>query len=205
LTTDLNIGPGGSVGGQAGSLYEVSGNVNNESTQNQLATSTIEFVAFGDADNNQHSLTWAATSGTTDIGNLTIDSGQTVQTHSTEDDATGSLKVDQLKLTFVLNAPEAAPSDHLSLSLLKTDVDEVLTGGNLLIYYNSSDSANAYLQDQTISYGDGGELIGETMAVPEPSIWLMLIAGLALLFGLHHARLAGPMVIKPALNKLLGL
>jgi autotransporter-associated beta strand protein len=181
--TDLTIGPAGSVGGASGALYQVSGNVNNQSAQNQLGTSTVEFVASGDTGNNAHSLTWSANTGLTDIGNLTIDSGQTVQTQNTEAGDIGTLQVNQLQLTFVLNASQETAGSLLSFSLLKQDVDDVFTGGNLLIYYNSLDSANAYLQDQTISYGDGGELIGEAIAAPEPSAWIMLAAGLLLLLG----------------------
>jgi autotransporter-associated beta strand protein len=181
--TDLTIGPAGSVGGTTGALYQVSGNVNNQSAQNHLGTSTVEFVASGDTGNNAHSLTWSPNTGLTDIGNLTIDSGQTVQTQNTEAGDIGTLQVDQLQLTFVLNASQEAAGGLLSFSLLKQDIDDVFTGGNLLIYYNSLDSANAYLQDQTISYGDGGELIGEAIATPEPSAWIMLAAGLLLLLG----------------------
>ncbi len=185
----ISVGPAGSIGGGAGSLYQVSGDVDNQSQYNLLSTSTLEFVAPGDANTNQHALTWSVTTGKTDLGTLLVDSGQTLQTQNSEDGSTGSLHVAAVELNFVIDASESAPGGLLSTSQLTTDVDSVLTGGNLIIYYDANNSANSYLQDETILYGDGGELIAVT---PEPQTWALLVAGLILLCWQARRKLVRP-------------
>jgi fibronectin-binding autotransporter adhesin len=181
LTTDLIIGVTGTVGGEKGSLYQVSGDVANASTQNQLGTSELEFIAPGDTANHAHSLLWTVSTGHTDIGQLTLDSGETLQTDS---GGAGLLTVDVLQLSQVMSLSSESPGGLLSPSSLATAVDQALTAGDLPIYYNPSESANAYLEDQTIPYGNGGELI----ATPEPGTAISLLSGMVMLLGWRRRR-----------------
>jgi hypothetical protein len=183
-TTDLSVSAQSSLAGQSGSLFQVSGNMNSASAQNALGTSELEFLAPGDTGMHTHTLTWTAATGGLDLGNLTLDAGETLQTDS---GGSGLLTVDQLQLLQVV-ALLNAPPDGLSVNTLTADVDKVLTAGNLAIYYNPADPANSYLQDQTITYGSGGELI----PTPEPSTAALLcLAGLGYLARHRSRRRAG--------------
>jgi hypothetical protein len=141
--------------------------MNNASAHNALGSSEMEFQAPGDAGNHSHALTWTAATHGLDLGDLTLDEGETLQTDS---GGSGLLSVDELQLLQVMELSSGAPGGLLPVGTLTADVDEVLTGGDLPIYYNSADPANSYLQGQTISYGSGGELI----PAPEPSAAALL-------------------------------
>jgi hypothetical protein len=166
-TTDLSVGAQSSLAGQTGSLFQVSGSMNNASGHDALSSSKVEFLAWGDSGNHTHTLTWTASTGGLDLGNLTLDEGETLQTDS---GGSGLLSVDELQLLQVMELSSGAPGGVLPVGTLTADVDQVLTGGDLPIYYDSADPANSYLQGQTISYGSGGELI----PTPEPSAAALL-------------------------------
>jgi hypothetical protein len=167
VMTSLNVAPGGVVQGGQGALFQDSGDVtNNSATGFQLSTSKLELTSGG---TNSHTFNWTVNSGFTDIGNLTIDSGQKVDFENV-----GNSDAALYTLSFQL----ADGLDAANPTALESDISTALSG-DLTIYYDPNASDDSYLKGMTYTFGTGGIL--EAEAVPEPSTWVLFLGSLAIL------------------------
>ncbi len=165
-TSTLTVAAGGTLTGGSDSLYQVSGDVSNRSTQFQLAQGGLELVLGASS---AHTVTWAVNTHLEDIGTFTIDSGQTV-----DFDNGGNSDAALYTLSFQLDAGLNAANP----TALQADINADLAG-DLTIYYDPYTTSDLYLHGETYTFGDGGLL--EAGVVPEPSTWALILGGLGLL------------------------
>jgi fibronectin-binding autotransporter adhesin len=167
---NLATGQNGAIQASLGDLYKVGGNFTNASTQSTTWDTIGAGLEFITGSVTNHILGLAGSDrGVVEggyytnfaWGTLTIDAGNSL---TLEDGLTGDNKV-----AFYVEA------------LLGADVsgDDItnITGDGYNIYYNSFNTANAYLDGLTYNLADGGELIADP--VPEPASLALLLSGLA--------------------------
>jgi hypothetical protein len=165
--TDLVEGTTGFIQGGPGDIFNVSGNVLNTSTQNTLfdISNGAKLTLQGTVS---HNFEWTG-----------ADLGPTAAGY-TNNFAIGILEL-QAGGSMSLSDGNATPGMGVYATILMLDggLSQIadITGNGFNIYYDPSQSANAYLNDQTYALQDGGFI----EPIPEPGTWRMILAGFGLL------------------------
>jgi probable HAF family extracellular repeat protein len=166
---NLNIGTTGYILGGAGDVFNVTGNVTNDSTNPEFNISQAS-LSFQGAVN--HTLTWSGASSLNfSINTLELAAG-------------GSL-------TLNLASGDSLSVTNLDLLGGASQVADITINGGGTIYYDPTAAGNAYLNNQNYSLAGGGFLEAEgvdSQAVPEPSTWAMLAGGVGVLALLQRRR-----------------
>ena len=171
--TDLVFGSTGSIAGSVGDVYNVSGNLVNNSAQNTaFDISQVKLTLQGTVT---HQFTWpgadlgAIASGYTNnfsIGTLELQAGGSITILDGNATSGVGIYVETLELDGGLSQISS------------------ITGNGANIYYDPAQTGNAYLNDGTYSLQGGGSI----SPVPEPSTWAMLVGGFGSLLVLRKRR-----------------
>lgn len=162
----LVIGTSGALQGGLGDVFNISGDLVNNSHVPTLWDTTAAKIAF--TGSTAHTLTWAATDkGATPIGFM-------------DNFAVGDLAVAiGASLTLV---DGGAPGGALYVGALDLPggVSQLasITSTEVNIYYDATNSANGYLGNQTYALNGGAVLAPAIAGVPEPGSALLLALGL---------------------------
>jgi hypothetical protein len=169
--TDLTIGAGGYLSTAAGDIYNVSGNLSNNSTQNTLWDTAAAMLVFNGA-------------GTQNFTLAGKDEGNNAGGFS-NNFAWGEVKVNNgVTLDLLAGGGGNASALYASVFLLQGGLSQLSQiNSSYNIYYDATQAANAYLLDKNYSLTGGGQLIADNMAAPVPlpgGIWLFgsALAGL---------------------------
>ena len=179
--TDLTVGVTGAQVAAAGDTYLVSGNLVNQSTQNEtfdLSLANVEITGAG-----SHMLEWGGADlgpqyfGYLDnfaLGTLELTPGVLLLISGTSADSALYIR------TLLLDGAAGDTLDALAVFIRNAFVNNV-AGHTLNIFYDPAQTGNGYLHGQTFALGGSGLLqpvSSSAAASPEPSTVLGAMAGL---------------------------
>jgi len=172
--TNLDIGAASYVTGGVGDVFNVSGNLVNNSTQNTAFNiGSAQLTLQGSVT---HDITWSGA----DLG--------ATGTGYTNNFAIGIFELQAGGSLDLLNG-KGGPGSAVGMGLYVQDLEldgglsqiSSITGNGADIYYNPTQASNAYLEGQTYQLQGGGTL----SPTPEPGTWVMMISGLGMLIGIR--------------------
>ena len=190
---NLTVGTTGALEGEDGDLFEVSGNLVNQSTEDttfNLGQAEVEFTGA-----NAHLLDWSAADegdsydGFTDdfaVGTLELAAGGSLTLEDGSGGDSGGLYVGTLLLDGAGGDSALALQSFILTHLVNSSSSSVVN-----IYYDPLEAGNAYLDDQTYALGGGGVLapVEEAAATPEPRL-TGLVFGIGIAFTFRRRLIA---------------